>query len=171
MVRAEGKTAFARHFNEPENPVPSRSTSRAVSTPPPDPRNPPVRASKRTSPIGERLKEADKILVEGLQPRVIVEGSHLAKAESLSWMEDLNTPLKNENNFSVSVPRCSLIKLFKRVIVNLTKMLCCASRAMFMRIAHCRDHFAHEPLCWGFSTRERESLWIMAAVVRTYRSR
>lgn len=74
--------------------------------------------------IGEMLKQAEQLLVDGLHPRVIVDGFELAKAHLLNWMSTQNIVVKPDRELLVSVARCSLLtKLEKKTALSLAEML------------------------------------------------
>lgn len=74
--------------------------------------------------IGELLKKAEQLLIEGLHPRVIVDGYELAKTEILSWMKTQKIQTKNDRELLVSVARCSLLtKVSEKIAVTLAEML------------------------------------------------
>lgn len=74
--------------------------------------------------IGELLKRAEQLLIEGLHPRVIVDGFDLAKAELMSWMETQKITLKTDRELLVSVARCSLLtKLSESLALSLSEIV------------------------------------------------
>lgn len=74
--------------------------------------------------IGELLKKAEQLLIEGLHPRVIVDGFDIAKIELLKWMKQQKIETKNDRELLVSIARCSLLtKLSEKIALNLAEML------------------------------------------------
>ncbi|KAI0564514.1 TCP-1/cpn60 chaperonin [Gracilaria domingensis] len=74
--------------------------------------------------IGELLKKAEQLLIEGLHPRIIVDGFDIAKAEVMKWMEGEKIEIKLERELLVSVARCSLLtKLQEKLALNLSEVV------------------------------------------------
>lgn len=73
--------------------------------------------------IGEMLKKAEQLLIEGLHPRLIVDGFDLAKAELMKWIETQKIEVKADRELLVSVARCSLLtKLSENVALSLSEI-------------------------------------------------
>lgn len=74
--------------------------------------------------IGELLKKAEQLLVEGLHPRVILDGFDIAKKELMKWIDSQKISLKLDRELLVSVARCSILtKMPEKVAVNLAEIL------------------------------------------------
>lgn len=74
--------------------------------------------------IGELLKKAEHLLVEGLHPRTILDGYDIAKAELMEWIESQKVALKFDRELLVSVARCSVLtKLPEKVAANIAEIL------------------------------------------------
>lgn len=74
--------------------------------------------------IGELLKKAEQLLIEGLHPRIIVDGFDLAKAALLSWLEGQKIEVNTDRELLVSLARCSVLtKLHEKVAINLSEIL------------------------------------------------
>lgn len=74
--------------------------------------------------IGELLKKAEQLLIEGLHPRVIVDGFDLAKAELMKWIETQKLEILVDRELLVSVARCSLLtKLHEKQALNLSEIV------------------------------------------------
>lgn len=58
--------------------------------------------------IAELLKLADQYITEGLHPRVITEGFHLAKEKALQVLESIKVESKADREFLIQVARSSL---------------------------------------------------------------
>lgn len=59
--------------------------------------------------IGELLKKAESLLLEGLHPRVIVDGYDCAKDELMNWMARNKEEISPDRDLLVSLARCSLM--------------------------------------------------------------
>lgn len=74
--------------------------------------------------IGELLKKAEQLLIEGLHPRVIVDGFDIAKAELMRWIETQKMRLPIDRELLVSVARCSVLtKLHEKLALDLAEVL------------------------------------------------
>lgn len=74
--------------------------------------------------IGEMLKKAEQLLVEGLHPRIILDGFDVAKDELMGWIDSQKIAVKMERELLVSVARCSILtKVPQKVAVNLAEIL------------------------------------------------
>lgn len=74
--------------------------------------------------IGELLKKAEGLLVEGLHPRVIVDGFDCAKDELMIWMEKEKDDISPDRDLLVSVARCSLLtKLQEKMATDLAEIV------------------------------------------------
>lgn len=74
--------------------------------------------------IGELLKKAEQLLIEGLHPRVIVDGFDLAKAELVKWVDTMKIDVKLERELLVNVGRCSLLtKVSQTVALSLAEIV------------------------------------------------
>lgn len=74
--------------------------------------------------IGELLKKAEQLLVDGLHPRVVVDGFDLAKAHLMNWLPSQKIAVETERELLVSVVRCSLLtKLSEKVSIGLAEIL------------------------------------------------
>jgi T-complex protein 1 subunit zeta len=74
--------------------------------------------------IGELLKKAEQLLIEGLHPRVITDGFDVARDELVSWLETQKVPIDVDRELLVSVARCSLLtKLHDRLAAQLAEMV------------------------------------------------
>ncbi|PXF50128.1 T-complex protein 1 subunit zeta 1 [Gracilariopsis chorda] len=74
--------------------------------------------------IGELLKKAEQLLIDGLHPRVIVDGFDLAKAQVMKWMEGQKIEVKTDRELLVSVARCSLLtKLKAKIALSLSEVV------------------------------------------------
>lgn len=74
--------------------------------------------------IGEMLKKAEQLLLEGLHPRVIVDGFHSGRDELVKWMEAQKEEVKPDRELLVSVARCSLLtKLQEKIALNLAEIV------------------------------------------------
>lgn len=58
--------------------------------------------------IGEMLKQAERYLGEGLHPRIMTEGLHLAKEEALKFLESFKVEIKMDREALINVARTSL---------------------------------------------------------------
>lgn len=74
--------------------------------------------------IGELLKKAEQLLIEGLHPRIILDGFDLAKAELMTWIDSQKLNVKLDRELLVSMARCSILtKLPEKAAVNLAEIL------------------------------------------------
>lgn len=74
--------------------------------------------------IGEMLKKAEQLLIEGLHPRIIVDGFDLAKVELMKWIETQKVDVKTDRELLVSVARCSLLtKVQRKAALNLAEVV------------------------------------------------
>lgn len=74
--------------------------------------------------IGELLKKAEQLLIEGLHPRVIVDGFDLAKKTLMDWIDSQKLKVKLDRELLVSVARCSILtKLNEKVAIQLSEIL------------------------------------------------
>lgn len=74
--------------------------------------------------IGEMLKKAEQLLVEGLHPRIILDGFDLAKDQLMTWIDTQKIPVKIDRELLVSVARCSIFtKLPEKIALNLAEIL------------------------------------------------
>lgn len=73
--------------------------------------------------VGEMLKYAERILSEGIHPRVITDGFELAKKESLNFLESFTIPLRpDDREMLLSIGRTSLrTKLPRELADKLTE--------------------------------------------------
>eukprot|EP00123_Amoebidium_parasiticum_P009193 comp19320_c1_seq1/m.22197 comp19320_c1_seq1/g.22197 ORF comp19320_c1_seq1/g.22197 comp19320_c1_seq1/m.22197 type:complete len:542 (-) comp19320_c1_seq1:61-1686(-) len=58
--------------------------------------------------IGELLKQADRLIQEGLHPRVVTEGFDLAKTKALEILDKVKVPIGSERETLINVARTSL---------------------------------------------------------------
>ena len=74
--------------------------------------------------IGELLKKAEQLLIEGLHPRIIVDGFDIAKAELTKWIETAKIPVKLDRELLVSLARCSLLtKIHPKIALSLSEIM------------------------------------------------
>lgn len=74
--------------------------------------------------IGEFLKKAEQLLIEGLHPRVITDGFDLARDELVTWLETQKVPVAVDRELLVSIARCSLLtKLHDKLAMQLAEMV------------------------------------------------
>lgn len=76
--------------------------------------------------IGELLKKAEQLLIEGLHPRIIVDGFDRAKDELMKWIETqkIVTGTGTDRELLVSVARCSLLtKLQEKLALSLAEIV------------------------------------------------
>jgi T-complex protein 1 subunit zeta len=74
--------------------------------------------------IGEFLKKAEQLLIEGLHPRVITDGFDLARDEIVSWLETQKLTVPVDRELLVAVARCSLLtKLYEKLAVQLAEIV------------------------------------------------
>ncbi len=74
--------------------------------------------------IGEMLKKAEQLLLEGLHPRVIVDGFECARDELVKWMEIQKEEIEPDRELLVSVALCSLLtKLQENLASNLAEIV------------------------------------------------
>jgi T-complex protein 1 subunit zeta len=58
--------------------------------------------------IGEMLSQADRYLQEGLHPRIIVDGSEIAKNESIAFLETFKSKKAITRGLLIDVAKTSL---------------------------------------------------------------
>lgn len=74
--------------------------------------------------IGELLKKSEHLLVEGLHPRVIVDGFNCAGDELSQWIETQKMEVNPDRHLLVSVAQCCLLtKLREKVASNLAEIV------------------------------------------------
>lgn len=74
--------------------------------------------------IGEMLKRSEQLLLEGLHPRVIVDGFNLARTEMETWLEAQKKVVTPDRHLLVSVAYCCLLtKLREPLAVNLSEIV------------------------------------------------
>lgn len=74
--------------------------------------------------IGELLKKSEQLLLDGLHPRVIVDGFDIAKDKLMDWIDSQKINVMLERELLVSVARCSVLtKLPEKVTVDLAEIL------------------------------------------------
>lgn len=59
--------------------------------------------------IGELLKKSEQLLIEGLHPRVIVDGFDVARDELVTWLDTQKVATPVDRELLVSVARCCLL--------------------------------------------------------------
>jgi T-complex protein 1 subunit zeta len=74
--------------------------------------------------IGELLKKAEQLLIEGLHPRIITDGFDIARDELIKWIEKQKLDIPRDRELLVSVSRCSLLtKLHHSLATQLAEMV------------------------------------------------
>lgn len=74
--------------------------------------------------IGEMLKKAEQLLLEGLHPRVIVDGFDIARDELMKWIVTQKHEITPDRHLLVSVAQCCLLtKLREKIASNLSEVV------------------------------------------------
>lgn len=74
--------------------------------------------------IGELLKKAEQLLVDGLHPRIITDGFDIAKEELMKWLALQKKIVSVDRELLVAVARCSLLtKLEDRIALQLAEIV------------------------------------------------
>lgn len=68
--------------------------------------------------IGELLKKAEQLLIDGLHPRIITDGFDIAREELMAWLDNQKCAISVDRELLVSVSRCSLLTKVDSVIAH-----------------------------------------------------